>query len=50
MIHVYNYPKGGFLMKIRFEDVNIIKNDDKDAKSIEEYILDLLYDSGYMEH
>ncbi|MDN5311690.1 MAG: hypothetical protein PWQ68_663 [Thermoanaerobacteraceae bacterium] len=37
-------------MKIRFEDMNMVKNDDKDAKSIEEYILDLLYDSGYMEH
>jgi hypothetical protein len=42
--------KGAVFMKIRFEDMNMVKNDDKDAKSIEEYILDLLYDSGYMEH
>jgi len=37
-------------MKIRFENVDMVKNDDKAAKSIEDYILDLLYDSGYMEH
>lgn len=37
-------------MKIRFEDANIISRDDMAAKSIEDYILDLLYDSGYMEH
>lgn len=37
-------------MRIRFEEENMVKNDDKVAKSIEEYILDLLYNSGYMEH
>ncbi|MDI3481115.1 MAG: hypothetical protein PWQ97_770 [Tepidanaerobacteraceae bacterium] len=37
-------------MKIRFEDANIMTSDDIAAKSIEDYILDLLYDSGYMEH
>lgn len=42
--------KEAAFMKIRFEDADIIMNDDRAAKSIEDYILDLLYDSGYMEH
>lgn len=37
-------------MKARFEDVKVIDKDEKAAKNLEDYILDLLYDSAYMEH
>lgn len=50
VILVYNYSREADRMKVRFEDVNITEKDEIAAKSVEDYILDLLYDSGYMEH
>ena len=51
MIHVYNYAKrGSAFMRFDVEDAKIIQRDDAAAKSIEDYMLDLLYNSAYMEH
>ncbi len=37
-------------MRFDAEDAKIIQRDDAAAKSIEDYMLDLLYNSAYMEH
>lgn len=51
IIHVYNYAKrGSAFMRFNMEDAKIIQRDDTVAKSIEDYMLDLLYNSAYMEY
>jgi hypothetical protein len=37
-------------MRFNMEDAKIIQRDDTVAKSIEDYMLDLLYNSAYMEY